>query len=145
LHARGWHTLAAEQAPVPDNLADANHTYCEEGNPDFSVGVRFWLVDRNSVYPLKTGLNTIGRSPENDVVLQDAYVSRRHCAILVHAGDGCEVHDTASKNGTFLNGRKLAGPSRLQSGDEIRMCDCQLIFMSKAGEEPPSHSPTQVA
>jgi len=40
--------------------------------------------------------------PDNDVVLQDAYVSRRHCAILIHlTGERCELHDIASKNGTF--------------------------------------------
>src|SRR5581483_9812419 len=103
-------------------------------NESPAPGVRFWLLDRESVYPLKIGLNTIGRAPENDVVLKDAFVSRRHCAILVHAGDGCELHDTASKNGTFLNGRKLAGPTPLNPGDEIRMCDCQLVFLTRTSD-----------
>jgi pSer/pThr/pTyr-binding forkhead associated (FHA) protein len=107
------------------------------------AGAEFALMDKESVYPLKVGLNTIGRLPDNDVVLQDAFVSRRHCAILVHAGDGSELHDVASKNGTFLNGNRLSGPTKLNSGDEIRMCDRQLIFVSKADlHKYPGHQPT---
>jgi hypothetical protein len=94
-------------------------------------GLECALMDKESVYPLKVGLNTIGRLPDNDVVLTDPYVSRRHCAILVHSGSGFELHDVASKNGTFLNGAKLTGPTPLSSGDEIRMCDKHLVFIIK--------------
>ena len=76
----------------------------------------------------------VGRSPDNDVVLDDAYVSRRHCAVLVHAGDRCELHDVASKNGTYLNGQKICGPTRLKSGDEIRMCNKNLVFVSRVAD-----------
>ena len=101
-------------------------------------GLKCWLVDKEYVYPLRLGLNTIGRSPENDVVISDSYVSRRHCAILVHAADGCELYDIASKNGTYINGNRLSGPTQLSSGDEIRMCDRQFVFMSKKGAEAQS-------
>ena len=85
----------------------------------------------------------IGRSPEADVQVPAASVSRRHCAILVHISRGCELHDTASKNGTFLNGNRISGPTRLACGDEIKMCDHTIIFQSsqnasgeKKGESP---------
>jgi pSer/pThr/pTyr-binding forkhead associated (FHA) protein len=93
------------------------------------------LLDKDYVYPLKFGLNTIGRMPDNDVVVQDACVSRRHCAIMVHASNVCELHDVASKNGTFINGRRLTGPTPLAPGDEICMCSRQLVFVSK-DEQP---------
>src|SRR5215472_14241078 len=57
-----------------------------------------WLSDGEFLYPLQIGVNTLGRSSDNDVVLDDAYASRRHCAILVHSDKTCELHDTASKN-----------------------------------------------
>ena len=82
---------------------------------------------------MRIGVNTIGRLPDNDVVIQGAR-SRRHCAILVHVGDGCELYDIASKNGTFINGSKLAGPTHLNPGDKIRMCDRQFVFMSRHAE-----------
>src|SRR6266581_1196210 len=86
--------------------------------------------------------NTVGRSPDNDVIIQDGFVSRRHCAILVHASKGAELYDTASKNGTFLNGQKIAAPTRLRSGDEIRMCDRNLIFVMREDDVPPSPAHT---
>ena len=92
-------------------------------------------MDRESAYPLKIGVNTIGRLPDNDVVIPGAYVSRRHCAILVHAGDGCELYDIASKNGTYINGQKMTSPVRLKPGDDIRMCDQHLVYMSRLPAE----------
>jgi hypothetical protein len=151
LGARGWQTVAAENPDEVDPPKVEGATLVQddnEGKPRDSCptnGYRFWLVDQGSVYPLKVGINTIGRSPDNDVVLQDPYVSRRHCAILVHASEGCEVHDTASKNGTYLNGRRLGGPTRLAAGDEIRMCERQLVFMTKTdGPSEPVESPTMM-
>jgi hypothetical protein len=142
LNARGWQTLAAESGPAGLSLAEP-HTLIQDPKRPPPSDLQYWLVDKEYIYPLKTGLNTIGRAPDNDVVLADSFVSRRHCAILVHAGSPCELHDTASKNGTYVNGKRLTGPTRLNAGDEIRMCDRQLIFMSKEGEpESPLHSPT---
>ena len=68
-------------------------------------GTRYVLISLHTGarFALRTGINTIGRYQENDIVLDLPAVSRRHCVILVHASGGCEVHDTASRNGTFVN------------------------------------------
>jgi pSer/pThr/pTyr-binding forkhead associated (FHA) protein len=97
---------------------------------DVRESERFWLVDRDIVYALKVGLNTIGRMPDNDVAILDAAISRRHAAIVIHTSDGCELHDTASKNGTYLNGQRIGGPTAIKSGDEIRLCDRSVRFLS---------------
>jgi hypothetical protein len=102
----------------------------------------YCLMDREHIYPLKIGVNTLGRSSENDLVVPDAFISRRHCAILVHASRGCELHDTASKNGTFLNDAKLAKPTRLKCGDTIRVCERQFVFLIK-GQPLPAASGSQ--
>jgi hypothetical protein len=57
-------------------------------------------------------------------------------AILVHLRDGCELHDIASKNGTYLNGVRLSRPTRLRSGDEIRVCDQRFVFLSRQDADP---------
>ncbi|HMF11547.1 MAG TPA: FHA domain-containing protein [Gemmataceae bacterium] len=145
LNARGYQTVAAEEAPDESSSVNGPHTMVLQPDSTPPPGVRFWLVDKEFLYPLKVGLNTIGRAPENDVVVPDAYVSRRHCAILVHAGDGCELHDIASKNGTFLNGNKLGGPTPLAGGDEIRMCDRQMVFMARSDEAAAGPAQTQTA
>jgi pSer/pThr/pTyr-binding forkhead associated (FHA) protein len=79
--------------------------------------------------------------PDNDVVISDGSVSRRHCAILVHTQRGCELHDTASKNGTFLNGKRVMGPTRLSDGDQIRMCDHTVVFKSSDADPPAAEAP----
>jgi pSer/pThr/pTyr-binding forkhead associated (FHA) protein len=124
LQARGYQTLCA----VAEADHHSNTVMVEPQGPP--PGAAYWLTQQDRSYPLKVGINTVGRSEENDVVVADGCVSRRHCAILVHVSSGCELHDTASKNGTFLNGNRIAGPTRLRPGDEIRMCDQQFVFQA---------------
>jgi hypothetical protein len=88
----------------------------------------FYLKDGSNVYPLHLGLNSVGRLPDNDVVVRDECVSRRHCAVVIHHDMRCELHDVASKNGTLLNGKKIPGPTKLQSGDQITLCGRRLTF-----------------
>jgi hypothetical protein len=118
--------------PINDDPSlDESRTMIQNLENRIPADVECALMDKEGIYPLKVGLNTIGRLPDNDVVLEDPYVSRRHCAVLVHHGNNSELHDVASKNGTYLNGQKLSGPTPLASGDEIRMCDRSLIYVTK--------------
>ena len=139
LRARGDHTLYAEHVA---GAQDAGSTCILNRGAGGAAGPGYWLADRDFLYPLKVGLNTLGRSGDNDVVVPDDYVSRRHCAILVHHDRACELHDTASKNGTFLNGTRLGGPTRLKPGDEIRVCNRQFVFLARSGSSGSVSSPT---
>jgi hypothetical protein len=127
LNACGQQTLAIDQAQfaaLRSGLAPPPES------PAGQTATKFWLVDRDAFYPLKVGLNTIGRMPDNDVAVLDGSVSRRHCAVVVHATRGCELYDTASKNGTFLNGERVSAPTPLKPGDQIRLCERQFIFVA---------------
>src|SRR5262249_31406587 len=145
LNSRGMNTVALDSASQAAWSQVGGHTMIQGPKDKVPAEVTFWLVDKDAIYPLKVGVDTIGRLPDNDVVVQAPYVSRRHCAILVHAGDGCELHDVASKNGTYINGKRLTGPTRLRSGDEISMCDLRLTFLSKTGDGGvgPAHEVTR--
>ncbi len=140
LGARGQHTVNLAGAKQVAKLPHQTLVNLEAEAPE---GSDFWLVGvEGGTFALKVGVNTIGRLPDNDVVLSGEFVSRRHCAILVHADDGCEVYDTASKNGTFINGAKLSGPMTLSPGDLIRMCDHEVTFMSRVHNAACSHPDT---
>lgn len=89
------------------------------------------LEDGTFVFALKVGINSVGRLPDNDVVLRSGAVSRRHCAVLVHTDGRCEVYDTASKNGTIVNGEEISGSLHLRSGDRIELSDCVLTFRAR--------------
>ena len=136
LDARGSQTCYLE-AGGPDSGSRTLPPGQDEKAPDFC------LMDTEHVYPLKVGINTVGRAQENDVVLEERYISRRHCAILIHAGTGCELHDMASKNGTFINDQAVSQPTRLRSGDRIRLCDRQLVFYATLEDEDNPKGPTQ--
>ncbi|MBK8725766.1 MAG: FHA domain-containing protein [Holophagaceae bacterium] len=56
----------------------------------------------------------------NDLVLEDASVSRHH-ALIEGAADGFRVSDLASSNGTFLNGLRLDRPLSLGAGDQLKV------------------------
>ncbi len=141
LDALGDLTRMADKGPPPS--AGDSRTIIQELEERMPPGVEYVLMDQNHTYPLKVGLNTIGRLPDNDVILEDPYVSRRHCAVLIHTDRRSELHDVASKNGTYLNGSKIVGPALLSSGDEIRLCERQLVFISKSDlDKVPGHAAT---
>jgi hypothetical protein len=126
---------------IPD-LGSVSRTVMQNLGGRLPPGVDFVLMDEKSVYPLRVGLNTVGRLTDNDIVLTDPFVSRRHCAVLIHAGDGGELHDVASKNGTYLNGRRINHPTPLNTGDEIGMCECRLVFVANSNPNSPSSPST---
>ena len=86
-------------------------------------------------YPLRVGINAIGRAPENDIILGHYTISRRHCVILVHATGGCEIHDTASRNGTLVNGRKV-NRITLRPGDTLRLCNDRFEVLGDPADGP---------
>lgn len=83
--------------------------------------------DTGKVYPIGEGESVIGRSPECDVVLDVAAVSRRH-AILSFAHDQYWVTDTGSRNGTIVNGQRVVEKAQLRDGDRILICDVEFEF-----------------
>jgi pSer/pThr/pTyr-binding forkhead associated (FHA) protein len=69
---------------------------------------------------LKDRRNYVGRSPENDIQIQDNYVSRRHLE-LYKKGDKYFIRDLNSANGTFVNGKRIGSDieRRVKEGDTI--------------------------
>jgi len=74
----------------------------------------------------------IGRDPENDLVISDPEVSRRHAAIESASG-AWFVRDLRSDNGTFVN-RIPVGRSLLLDHDEIRIGASQLLFVEEVAQ-----------
>jgi len=69
-------------------------------------------------YPLRSGETLLGRSPYCSIVLGGAQVSRQHAAIRV-TREGVQIEDLGSRNGTFVNEKRLAGLTSLSPGDVI--------------------------
>ena len=60
----------------------------------------------------------IGRQPENQLVVRDNRISRRHARISLADGQ-YTLEDLESRSGVFLNGQKLTGVSPLVPGDQF--------------------------
>lgn len=81
------------------------------------------------------GEYTIGRAPECGVVLDDPYSSRTHGLIVVRPG-GAVVQDLSSRNGVYLNGKRIVRPSPLTEGDRIGIANTILVVAKVRRNEP---------
>jgi pSer/pThr/pTyr-binding forkhead associated (FHA) protein len=80
---------------------------------------------------LKAGrVTTIGRSLDNDVVLQHKSVSRRH-ATIQWANRGFSLSDLDSSNGTWVRNRRIT-KLQLADRDIVRFGDVELVFENRA-------------
>ena len=62
----------------------------------------------------------IGRDTNNDVIVQDAFVGRKHLQLKIE-GDKVAVKDLDSKNGTYVNGMRINGEVALHPGDVLKI------------------------
>lgn len=85
---------------------------------------------------LTPGALLVGRDPEADLQLQVSGVSRKHARITVALGGDVEVADLGSKNGTFVNGRRVERAS-LRDGDELRFGEA-VVRVQWVGRVGPS-------
>ncbi|OBA60913.1 ABC transporter ATP-binding protein [Mycobacterium sp. 1100029.7] len=83
------------------------------------------LSPRSSSAAGTTGAKTIGRAPENDIVVSDVLASRQH-ATLIPTPLGVEIRDT-SINGTFVNGTRV-GSAILSDDDVVTIGNVDLVF-----------------
>lgn len=129
----------AQGTPWPEDPEAADPTVVVQGWPELETALRrrapedqeplpsehvlvvYAGTHLGRVFPLVTGVNTIGRSPGVDLPLPDEEVSRTHAWITLRGAPGNEVilEDRGSTNGTFLNDQILTGPTRLADGDRI--------------------------
>ena len=90
--------------------------------------LRYTCLGQNPVtVQLTRDVTVIGRSAQTDIPLADDNASRRHCQVRKWAGKFL-VEDLQSKNGTFVNGDKIAKERPLSDGDLIAVGDTTIVF-----------------
>jgi DNA-binding winged helix-turn-helix (wHTH) protein len=81
---------------------------------------RIELVWKKQSLPLTDGEHLAGRDPECSLVIDASTVSRRHARITIASGIAT-IEDLDSTNGTYLNGTRISGVTRVGPGDEVSL------------------------
>lgn len=104
------------------------------------VSQSFQLVMRvgpspGKIFALTQDEVVLGRDVGNEIVINDAEISRRHTRLLMQ-DENYIVEDLGSTNGTFINGKKISGPTVLEAGQTIRLGENITLSYEIAGFDP---------
>jgi len=92
------------------------------------------------VFPFDKEEILIGRESSCDVILTDPLVSRKHC-VLKKEGEEIFIKDENSKNGTFLNYKKIIS-AKFQKGDKIGIGNFEIEIIE--GDEIPDEMTKEI-
>jgi len=86
--------------------------------------------------PLDEPFVSMGRGENNVIILDDARISRNHALLRSTGTNRYYLIDTGSKNGTYLNGKRVIAPTLLKNGDQVKLGDSLLTFSIEGAEKP---------
>ncbi|MCH7674083.1 FHA domain-containing protein [candidate division KSB1 bacterium] len=121
--------VGPDVTPLPDQPASA---------PSSTAWVHFNTgAMAGQTIPLDPSGTSLGRGADNDIVLDDATVSRRHASISFHDGNFF-MEDNESASGTLVEGMQSTR-TMLSSGSVLRLGETEMVFMES--ETAPSGEP----
>src|SRR5690242_5456886 len=88
-------------------------------------------------HPLTKDSVTLGRSGVNELHFEDEGLSRKHL-LFERTSDGWTVTDCLSKNGTYVNGKRVLESQRLRTGDRISAGHLVVEFRDSNDRELPT-------
>lgn len=80
--------------------------------------------------PLRTGRQTIGRNPDNDIIIDEPSVSASHAWIIGQSRQFA-IMNTLSTNGTFVNDKRIH-EAVLKHNDHVRFGQAEFVFLARA-------------
>jgi DNA-binding winged helix-turn-helix (wHTH) protein len=99
-----------------------------------SPAVRWTAVWAAQSVPLPEGEHLIGRGEDCRIRSDSTKVSRHHARVRV-TSERLLVEDLGSRNGTWVNGRRLAGAAELTAGDSVRVGPEVIRFVTAGADE----------
>lgn len=85
---------------------------------------------RRTALSLSRGRAALGSAADNNIVLADKTISRRHATLEI-TEDSCVVADAGSTNGTFVNGQRVTEATPVRNGDELRFGALKFLFQAE--------------
>ncbi|MBS1788617.1 MAG: FHA domain-containing protein [Acidobacteria bacterium] len=117
---RKWmHDKSVSKADDQITVADLSLDDLDDLNAFDPRRVLVDVVD-SSEFNLRRLLTRIGRNQDNDIVLNNDRVSRYHAEIICE-GETLKVVDQQSRNGVWVNGRRIKESAELKPGDKLRI------------------------
>lgn len=89
----------------------------QELAPSAQPEIHWALLRGKKQLSIETAVSVVGRGDDVHLQLDHPSVSRRHAQLRL--GDALIVEDLESRNGTFVNGQRIAAPVTLQLGDDL--------------------------
>jgi hypothetical protein len=124
-------SAAVKVAPTVDEATMVRPPATAAREPESTVTAMLVLKATDgtarSKFALRRGLSTVGRGLDNEVVLDDRAVSRKHATIAFEADGSYRVTDLGSENGTYVNGARISS-TILKDGDEVHVGKSTLVF-----------------
>ena len=118
---------SVDSSDALEQLTEEERQVISQLNPDSAMLIIHRGPNRGERFLLNSPETSIGRSGENDVLLDDVTVSRKHANIR-RAGERFELIDLGSLNGTYVNNNSIARAT-LNSGDEIQFGKFHMLFV----------------
>lgn len=119
-----------QRGPSRPSPAQATSVF-EVARPSTAGAPMYFSATNGRTFDIPEGTSTVGRSPDNTIVLDSPDVSRRH-ARLERSGGHLRIYDLNSTNGTRINGEAVH-ISDVQEGDEVRIGSQVLELITGIG------------
>ena len=118
---------SVDSADALEQLTDEERNVISQLNPESAMLIIHRGPNRGERFLLNSVETSIGRSGENDILLDDVTVSRKHANIR-RAGERFELVDLGSLNGTYVNNNSIARAT-LSNGDEVQFGKFHMLFV----------------
>ena len=80
----------------------------------------------------------LGRSEDCSIHIPDSEISRQHASLTLHNA-GIWVQDAGSRNGVFINEKRIVRPTELRPGGRLRMGNHSFVLeLSEVADDDPS-------
>lgn len=115
---------AIENEDLSEDFEDTEMSEIKEASTDESMYLEFQNGSLNGQRIMIFKSTTIGRSSENDIVLNNNKISGAHCKLSIQKNEFF-IEDLKSTNGTFVNGNKIS-KSKIKRGDELKLSSIKI-------------------
>jgi len=121
------------QHSLNDLVETGEFQVSEDIEPIYIPKNAYLIIDGTELFQLEKRIVNIGRREDNNLVIDDRRVSRRHAQLRVINGRYV-IFDLASTGGTWINGRRIQ-KSALRPGDVISLAGLPLVYSQDTDHE----------